>query len=146
MRFKEITFTARNSSCGKVVFSQACVKNSVHGGCVPCHACPPHACPLPCTPPAMHAPPARTPPLPRTFPLPRTPPPFGTHAVNERVVRILLECILVKDFYIVLFHFHFNLAGYFVTCTLTFREPWIISKNIRYIDTEFPLSQLPQQW
>ena len=25
-------FTARNSSCGKVMFSQACVKNSVHGG------------------------------------------------------------------------------------------------------------------
>ena len=25
-------FTVRNSSCGKVMFSQACVKNSVHGG------------------------------------------------------------------------------------------------------------------
>ena len=25
-------FTARNNSCGKVMFSQACVKNSVHGG------------------------------------------------------------------------------------------------------------------
>ena len=27
--------TVRNSSCGKVIFSQACVKNSVHGGCIP---------------------------------------------------------------------------------------------------------------
>ena len=27
--------TARNSSCGKVMFSQARVKNSVHGGCTP---------------------------------------------------------------------------------------------------------------
>ena len=25
-------FTVRNSSCGKVMFSQACVRNSVHGG------------------------------------------------------------------------------------------------------------------
>ena len=28
------TVTARNSSCGKVMFSQACVKNSVHRGCL----------------------------------------------------------------------------------------------------------------
>ena len=28
-------FTVRNSSCGKVMFSQAGVKNSVHGGCIP---------------------------------------------------------------------------------------------------------------
>ena len=38
-------FTARNSSCGKVMFSQACVKNSVHregggGGGVSQHALP----------------------------------------------------------------------------------------------------------
>ena len=44
-------FTARNSSCGKVLFSQACVKNSVHGEggmCgmhTPRHACPPQAWP-----------------------------------------------------------------------------------------------------
>ena len=25
-------FTVRNSGCGEVMFSQACVKNSVHGG------------------------------------------------------------------------------------------------------------------
>ena len=30
--FREIIFTARNSSYGKVMFSQACVNNSVHGG------------------------------------------------------------------------------------------------------------------
>ena len=30
-------FTVRNSICGKVMFSQACIKNSVHGGggCLP---------------------------------------------------------------------------------------------------------------
>ena len=29
------TVTAPNSSCGHVMFSQACVKNSVHRGCLP---------------------------------------------------------------------------------------------------------------
>ena len=38
--------TAHNSSCGKVMFSQACVKNSVH---MAGHAC--HTCPQACTPP-----------------------------------------------------------------------------------------------
>ena len=28
-------FMVRNSSCGKVMFSQVFVKNSVHGGCIP---------------------------------------------------------------------------------------------------------------
>ena len=28
------TVTARNSSCGRVMFSQACVKNSIHRGCL----------------------------------------------------------------------------------------------------------------
>ena len=41
---REQIFTVRNSSCGKVMFSQACIKNSVHrgdmsasgsGGCTP---------------------------------------------------------------------------------------------------------------
>ena len=27
-----VIVSVRNSSCGKVMFSQACVKNSVHGG------------------------------------------------------------------------------------------------------------------
>ena len=47
-------FTVRNSSCGKVMFSQTCVKNSVHeegggglsasgsGGCTPPGQTPPH--------------------------------------------------------------------------------------------------------
>ena len=35
-------FTARNSSCGMVMFSQACVKNSVWGRGVSQHALPGH--------------------------------------------------------------------------------------------------------
>ena len=56
----------------------------------PCHACPPvmHT-PLPCMPPAMRAPCYAR-------PLPCTPPTTLRHAVNERAVCILLECILVK--------------------------------------------------
>ena len=49
--------------CGKVMFSQACVKNSVHkGGVYPTHApqgthALGHACPpVACTPPGKHAP------------------------------------------------------------------------------------------
>ena len=69
--------TARNSSCGKVMFSQVCVKNSVHSGCVY----------------PMHFPPARTP-L-GTYNLQPCMPRALRDAVNERVVRIVLECILV---------------------------------------------------
>ena len=57
-------------SCGKVIFSEACVKNSVHGGGVSASV---HA--------GIHRPPEQTPPSRR--PLPRT-------------ARILLECILVS--------------------------------------------------
>ena len=64
--------------CGKVIFSQACVKNSVRGGCLP-------QCMLGYTPPGRH-PPDRHPPECRHTPLGRHPP---------RTVRILLECILV---------------------------------------------------
>ena len=67
-----VLITARNSSCGKVMFSQACVKNSVGGEGVR----------------GMH-PQARTPPS------PSTPQRILRDAVNERAVRILLECILV---------------------------------------------------
>ena len=58
-------------SCGKVIFSEACVKNSVHGGggCLP-------QCMLGYTDPPSRHPPSRR-------PLPRT-------------ARILLECILVS--------------------------------------------------
>ena len=71
------TFTCRTwsnyrpqRSWGKVIFSVACVKNSVHREGVP----------------GQVPPPAGTPPLAGTPPM-----------VNERVVRILLECILVLD-------------------------------------------------
>ena len=86
--FREIIFTARNSSYGKVMFSQVCVNNSVHGGGVRgIH-----------TPPGTHAPPG----MPPSW----TCMSQGTHApwafmpphrdaLNERAVRILLECILV---------------------------------------------------
>ena len=55
--------------------------------CLPCHAYPlGHTCPpRPCTPPVTHA------------PLPCIPPTTLRHAVNERAVRILLECILVSS-------------------------------------------------
>ena len=54
--------TVRNSSCGKVMFSQACVKNSVQGGCLPHCICWD-------TPPDTHTSPGHTPlppPLPET--------------------------------------------------------------------------------
>ena len=94
-------------SSGKVMFSQACVKNSVHrgGGMCATHA------PLPRTLPTMHVPPAMHAPLPCTPchtcspaihahqhacpPNIHVPPPILRDAVNERAVRILLECILV---------------------------------------------------
>ena len=68
-----------NEVCSKVMFLHASVILSTGWACVP-HMSPCHTCPL-----AIHAP------LPHT-PLPRTPP---HHMVNERAVRILLECILV---------------------------------------------------
>ena len=116
----------------KVIFSQACVKNSVHGGggCLP--QCmlgyttttreqtppqsrhPPRAdIPLGADPPAADTPQSRHPqtrhpPRPGTHPPgadtppgPGTPHPPGSrlqHTVNERPVRILLECILVNTY------------------------------------------------
>ena len=67
-------FTVRNSSCGKVMFSQTCVKNSVHGegGCLPKgmlgYTHPPRAdtpsrqTPLGQTPPSRWTPPLSRPP------------------------------------------------------------------------------------
>ena len=61
-------------SCGKVMFSQACVKNSVRGGCVSQHALEqtPHPVMLRYTPPCpvhpgMHNPQGRHPPPPARF-------------------------------------------------------------------------------
>ena len=59
------------------MFSQACVKNSVRGGICGIHP-PAHACP-----PGMHTPGHACPPW------------ILRDLVNERVVQILLECILV---------------------------------------------------
>ena len=112
-------------SWAKVIFSQACVKNSVHrgGGCLPqCmlgypppdQAHPPprpgppgtrHTPPGPGTPPLDQAPPRETrhppdqaPPWETRHPPGRPGTPPGSrlqHTVNERPVRILLECIIV---------------------------------------------------
>ena len=63
-------------SCSKVIFSQACVKNSVHGGRGVCLS----ACWD--TPPWTDPPHGQTPPPP-------------SRRLLQRTVRILLECILV---------------------------------------------------
>ena len=89
-------------SWAKVTFSQVCVKNSVHRGgegvCLSaCWDTPPGAD----TPPRADPPGAspHTPiPTPEQTPPGSRPPPPGSrlqHTVNERPVRILLECILV---------------------------------------------------
>ena len=76
-------FTVRKRSCGKVMFSQARVKNSVYGGGG--------------VYPSMHwgmcqTPPRADTPPPRHTPIPRRP--------LQRTLRILLECILVfRDFF-----------------------------------------------
>ena len=72
-------------SWGKVIFSEACVKNSVHRGSAPFHAG--------ITPP----PPEQTPEADTT--LRQTPPPAKCmlgETANNLAVRFLLECILVS--------------------------------------------------
>ena len=66
--------TVHKRSCGKVMFSQACVKTSVHGGGVD----------------RVHNPPGQTPPWVDT---PTTAP---SRQSLQRTVHILLECILVS--------------------------------------------------
>ena len=78
--------TTRNSSCGKVMFSQAYVKNSIHRGVYVYPS-------MPCQ--VTHAPPwAHTPPAGHTGPLGMhaLPPKILRDMVNEQAVRILLEC------------------------------------------------------
>ena len=90
-----IIFTVRKRSCGKVMFSEVCVKNSVHreGRCSP----PWVDTPLQGRHPLLgrHPPWADTPPR-------KTPPPGQTpHASRQLLqwtVRILLECILVHKY------------------------------------------------
>ena len=78
------------SSCGKVMFSQAWFKNSVHRG-------------------------ARLPPGHVPHPWAYMPPRHTAHphplldAVNERTVRILLECILVKIIFVPFVWWNFKL-------------------------------------
>ena len=94
-------------SCGKVIFSQACVKNSVHkrrGVCL--NACwdthtPPWQMHTPwCLPQCMlgYTPPRRQTPLGRQPP-PRTDTP-STRRSLQRTVRILLECFLVYNLFV----------------------------------------------
>ena len=84
-------------SWAKVIFSQACVILSTGGGSASVHAgiYPPRT-----RPPRQHQtlpPRDQTPPAPIPHPGTRPPPPGSRlqHTVNERPVRILLECILV---------------------------------------------------
>ena len=77
---KGFFFTAHKPSCGKVVFLHLSVSHSVHRG-----------------EGGMRAPTARTSPPPTLPPgNTRTPWWIPPNTVNERVVRILLECILVS--------------------------------------------------
>ena len=88
--------TARNEVCGKVMFLHLSVSHSVtRGACVPPTPC--HTRPLLCMPPC-HTP------QPPCIPHHTCPPCHACHpspglrdAVNERVVRMLLECILVSE-------------------------------------------------
>ena len=89
-------FYRPQSSCRKVMFSQAGVKNSVHGRCIP--ACTGADSSRADIPPADTSPwsdtPLRHPPLVR-----HSDTPLGRHPPHrrplQRTVRILLECILV---------------------------------------------------
>ena len=78
--YNEQFITVRNNICGKVMFSRACVKNSVHreGGCLPHSMLSPRE-----NPPGRHPLPSE-----QTIPTPRWP--------LQRTVRILLERILVS--------------------------------------------------
>ena len=91
--------TVRKRSCGNVMFSQVCIKNSVHrGGCLldtPLDRLGRH---LPCPGQTRQAP------LPlagRHPPCQADTPPAGRHPFSrrllQRTLRILLECILVQQ-------------------------------------------------
>ena len=73
------------ASWGKVIFSEACIKNSVHIGWVSRQKLPP-------PPPGADTPQEQTPPCPDQTPLELC---MLGDTGNKRVVRILLECILV---------------------------------------------------
>ena len=73
------------------IFTSVCLST---GGSASVHA---GMHPLEQTPPGVDNPPEQTPPLGADTPREQTPPPEGRlqHTVYERLVRILLECILV---------------------------------------------------
>ena len=91
-------------SCGKVIFSQACVKNSVHtGGGVSLSACwdtPPWAD----TPPGRH-PPGQTPPGQIT---PRQTPPFLVHAGIDMTTASYWNAFLFHVTLVGLLNFYVN--------------------------------------
>ena len=98
MSVNSLIYYCPQSSCGKVMFSQACVKNSVEGeGGLSQHIlghtppCPVHA--------GIHPPPGQTPHR-QTPPPGQIPPPPGRHRLprrpHQRSVCILLECIFVQ--------------------------------------------------
>ena len=102
-------FTGRNEVVAKVIFLHLSVIHSVHRGGLPQCMLGYHHPP----PPGSRPPWEQTPPHPRDqnpqdqTPLEQTPPPDQTpapgsrlqHTVNERPVRILLECILVFNYF-----------------------------------------------
>ena len=102
---RNIFLPPANEVWGKVIFSVACVKNSVHGGGTRAGTPPGQV-----HPPGRYTPPRQVHPLGRYTPLGRYPPWAGTppgqlhppreqcmlgDTGNKRAVRILLECILV---------------------------------------------------
>ena len=88
-------FLLAATKLAKVIFSQACVKNSVHREGLP-QCMPPREQTPP--PPGADTPPEQTPPAADT-PQEQTPPGSRLqHTVNERPVCILLECILVMTY------------------------------------------------
>ena len=84
---EKLGYYRRKRSCGKAMFSQECVKNSVRGGgdVHPARQTHPLADPLADIPPGRH-------PLADTHPRADTPP---SRQPLQQTVRILLECILV---------------------------------------------------
>ena len=88
-----------NEVRGKIIFPVACVKNSVHGGDVPGQVHPPGRY----TPGQVHlraGTPLRQVHPRQVHPLGRYTPPGAVHAGkygNKRAVRILLECILLRN-------------------------------------------------
>ena len=141
-----VIFNRPQRSWAKVMFLQASVILSTGGGGVCLSACwdttpwsrPPlpgeQTPPLEQTPPRSRPPQSRQPPGADTPPREQTPPPppgsrFQHNTVNERPVRILLECILVPSCVPIL------LASFRVLISVFF-------KHLRWYDNQFQSSCL----